>query len=109
MGWEYTVAAGAREKTTHTGKPKVERTGKKDGGELEPKKEKTHRKHRNIGVSCVVGWGGQLWSFDFSLAIAQPNEVLLLFASVGNTARKASAERIGEGRVFGVCSSWPCV
>lgn len=109
----YSNCGGPGKNHTHTHthtpeKPKWKGL-EKNGGELEPKKEKK-QKRQNIGVSCVVGWGGQLWSSIYlSLAIAQPNEVLLLFASVGNNARKAPAERIGEGRVFGVCSSWPCV
>ena len=73
-------------------------------------KEKKHRKDRISGY--LVLWGG-VGNYGpliiFGNWLLSPVEVLLLFASVGNTARKASAERIGEGRVFGACSSWPCV
>ena len=94
--------------STHTGKPKVERTGQKL---LWTRKRKKTQKTQNIGVSCVVGWGGQLWSSNLSLAIGCSAQsryffFLLLWEILPG---KLQRERIGEGRVFGVCSSWPCV
>ena len=57
MGWEYTVTGGAREKSTHTGKAKVERTGK-NGGELEPKRKNNTENTEYRSVYCVVWHGG---------------------------------------------------
>ena len=66
MGWEYTVTAGAREKTTHTGKPKVE--GREEMVVSLNPKEKNTEKTEYRGILCC-GWGGQLWSSNLSLAI----------------------------------------
>lgn len=67
-------------------------------------------KTQNIGVSCVVElWGGQPWSSIYLwqlLSLMRYFFFLLLWEILPG---KLQRERIGEGRVFGVCSSWPCV